>query len=811
MWRCLRVGILLILMLPTVSRGQVSGEVLSIGFNNTVRPDCWTPMVVKINAETTKSESYQIRVRVQDMDRDQAVYTRTISVTGAAEGKTRQQLFATYFMPPPVDGGLPDAKDANSLNDLKDRLKVSVHTIAGKWIADLPITTTVTNVDPAGDQRSGFFQTRGAKLIIAVVEKSAPIYRDTTQSLLGVTEDVNMIVVRARDLPEKALGYEAVDAVVWFDADPNELKTGGDERFRAFQDYVRRGGQLVICQPFDWQRILALDDMLPVARIEGISEKPDLMPLREMAQSRHPDEVRVRDPFENVKPPYRFARAVAKPNAVVDEWITWATPQDRTPYIVRMPYALGSVTWVAQDLGDPSLVKSRHGWVNVWERIFDWKNDPRLVTSSSPDSLTHPYAPGQVKDFGKSLVGSSMMDLQSKSAWLITLAVMFFIGYWVLAGPGVYAWLATRRKAQWSWFAYGLTAVAATALTLLIVRLVLRGPPELRHFSVVKMTPNEPAVVISRFGLYIPRDGMQSIELQDAEQNAVTSICPLPIHPVHLKNPPGQTGSEYLVPVVDEAAGQLASVNVPYRSTLKKFQARWVGRIDGSVRGNPKLVADSYYLGGNLTNGTGKLLRNVYIAFHYPQREDGPVGGDFMLYIPTWEDGVTLNLQQAYNVASDGGNVPEINQDRRGDGRFRGRLDAYSVGWYEYWLGPNVRDIHSGVISDSFDDSGSTNPKSLIMMSLFDRLPPMKNPDMNRGQANRSELLRRGGRMLDMSGALVAGAMVVLATADGPIPIPMTVEDEPVEGTGTIFYQFVLPLDRSELPSKPEPTTTEAQ
>jgi hypothetical protein len=799
MWRCLRVGILLLLLLPAIVRGQVSGQVLSIGFGNTVRPDCWTPMVVRIVAETTKNDYYQIRVRVQDMDRDQAVYARNIAVTGAAEGQTRQQLFATYFMPPPVDSGLPDAKDANSLSDLKDRLKVSVHTASGKWIADLDITTTVTNIDPAGSQNTGFHQTRGAKLVIAVAERSTPIYRDTTQSLLGVMEDVNMVVVRARDLPEKILGYEAADAVVWFDADPNELKTGGDERFRALQDYVRRGGMMVICQPFDWQRILAFDDMLPVSKIEGIGEKEDLMPLRRLARSRISDDMRVPDPFSNVKTPYRFARAVARPNAVVDEWITWATPEDITPYIVRMPYGLGSVTWVAQDLGDPSLVKSRHGWVNVWEHIFDWRNEPFLATSSTPESeALRWYAQAQVMDVGKSLFGASMMDLQSKSAWLITLAIMFFIGYWVLAGPGVYAWLATRKRAHWSWFAYGFTAVVATGLTLLIVKLVLRGPPELRHFSVVKMTPNEPAVVISRFGLYIPRDGMQKIELKNAEPNAMTSICPLPIPPAYLtKRPVEHTGPEYVVPVADEAA----SVAVPYRSTLKKFQARWVGQLEGSVRGNAKLVRDGKYLGGTLTNGTGKLLRNVYIAFNYPETDDGPVGGDWMLYIPTWEDGVILNLERAFN---DG--VDFIGNERRGDGRFKGRFDAFDVGWYQYWLGANVRDIRGGVMNDTYDDSGSTNPKSLIIMSVFDRLPPMKNPG-GRQQATRLELLRRGGRMLDVSGALSAGAMIVLAQADGPIPIPMEVEGDPVTGTGTIFYQFVLPLDRTEVPTKPEPTT----
>src|SRR5262245_56981221 len=100
----LRAGIFLLMMLPTAAWAQVSGEVLAIGFENYFRPDCWTPMIVSITSESDKSDYYQIRVRVQDMDRDQVVYSRTISVTG----QTKQVPYAVYFMPPPVDGSLPD-------------------------------------------------------------------------------------------------------------------------------------------------------------------------------------------------------------------------------------------------------------------------------------------------------------------------------------------------------------------------------------------------------------------------------------------------------------------------------------------------------------------------------------------------------------------------------------------------------------------------------------------------------------------------------------------------------------------------------
>jgi hypothetical protein len=51
--------------------------------------------------------------------------------------------------------------------------------------------------------------------------------------------------------------------------------------------------------------------------------------------------------------------------------------------------------------------------------------------------------------------------------------------------------------------------------------------------------------------------------------------------------------------------------------------------------------------------------------------------------------------------------------------------------------------------------------------------------------------------MLNASGAVAAGQLVILGTAKGPLPIPLEVDDEKMTGDGTTFYQFILPMDRS--------------
>jgi len=63
---------------------------------------------------------------------------------------------------------------------------------------------------------------------------------------------------------------------------------------------------------------------------------------------------------------------------------------------------------------------------------------------------------------------------------------------------------------------------------------------------------------------------------------------------------------------------------------------------------------------------------------------------------------------------------------------------------------------------------------------------------------------------LDLSPAMSAGGLVICARAivdkedsAAPLPVPLTVSDEPVSGTGTTIYQFVLPLDRTAVSSMP--------
>src|SRR5205807_3217649 len=111
--------------------------------------------------------------------------------------------------------------------------------------------------------------------------------------------------------------------------------------------------------------------------------------------------------------------------------------------------------------------------------------------------------------------------------------------------------------------------------------------------------------------------------------------------------------------------------------------------------------------------------------------------------------------------------------------------------WYEYWFKGM-----SSAGEQRFDDSGAKVPRSFPMLSLFDRLKPAKSEEAS-GISHAITLLRRGGHNLNMSQAVAAGELVILAQAnDQPLPFGLTVAGDKVAGEGTVYYQFALPLDR---------------
>jgi hypothetical protein len=118
-------------------------------------------------------------------------------------------------------------------------------------------------------------------------------------------------------------------------------------------------------------------------------------------------------------------------------------------------------------------------------------------------------------------------------------------------------------------------------------------------------------------------------------------------------------------------------------------------------------------------------------------------------------------------------------------------------GWMASW----GEDFRSSIGSS---DRYSNDDRAALLMTIFDRLWPGKFAQNNE-RAERYELLRRAGRQFDASNAVSAGQLLIFAKAEDatPLPFPMKVEGEQVKGEGVVYYQVIVPMDRSGAATQP--------
>src|SRR5690349_11799244 len=81
--------------------GGVSGRVSAVGFQAYIRADQWVPLTVSIDSDEPAAHTYDLRVVQSDLDGDDVIYTRQITVNPG------QQTWRTYFRPETANGGLP--------------------------------------------------------------------------------------------------------------------------------------------------------------------------------------------------------------------------------------------------------------------------------------------------------------------------------------------------------------------------------------------------------------------------------------------------------------------------------------------------------------------------------------------------------------------------------------------------------------------------------------------------------------------------------------------------------------------------------
>jgi hypothetical protein len=814
--RVLLAGLLLLCLSGAAfAQADAEGEVESIGFGGAYRPNCWTAMKLRLRPKVGDTRTYKIAIVQEDLDRDRVLYTRPFTLNGnPGDGRRIEEHVWVYFMPQPRDLKLSGGNAA----EFTSRIRIFLCKEDGKQLLQIPIVPGTSLPRSLDDKMDSFFgPAKGTKLVLVVGGSNSKPLLQIYDRAVALNEDVEFYKLLPGEMPGDVKGFAAVDAIVWTESDPSELRA---ESLAAMADYVRDGGKLVVTQGQNWQKFKEseLAALLPVT-LEGVANEKGPASLRLLAgmpNFNDPEQAKI----ENLRPPWRYldrtnkavafdpwedlnnkeipvVRAKAKSGAFVN---LYSESDKSSPYLARWNYGLGSVVWVGNDFGDSQIIsanQARHfGWQAIWDRTMDWRNDTLTsLAVTATNKVPDLYASGTQNkmDISRSVLAG--MELPRRGAALVALAMVLFIGYWLVAGPGSYFFLLARRRAHYSWVAFAVCAFGATALTAAIVKLVLRGPPQLQHVSFVHIAPDRETVVQSQFGLYIPRDGNQHIELGDIAAKRFSYIIPYPIHPDHIQDTADFPAyKEYEIPMRDRNSAEPPAIDVPYRSTLKKFQARWIGTSSGGIDGKVSLIDGG--LTGKLTNNTGHELRSVFLIYT-PQADLPSLNPDDMMIAlkdpsgggGAWQNGVTIDLTE---ITRNLGNVGISGSE--GKAGMRGLLNR---NWMEKW----GEDFRSSIGSS---ERYGNDDRAALLMTIFDRLRPGKLVQ-DASRPERYELLRRAGRQFEASNAISAGQLLIFARSEdaAALPFPMKVEGEQVKGEGVVYYQVIVPMDRGGAATQP--------
>ncbi|MEM1012632.1 MAG: hypothetical protein AAGI46_10495 [Planctomycetota bacterium] len=766
----LLIVLLALVVAPIASAQEGGGRVTSLGVGGFYDPYAWLPYQVSVRAPEGRAGTYRLRAITTDLDGDRVHFDRAISLAGGNE-----QSFWGYLKLPPGTSRLVAEED----------LAFALVDAEGEELTRLDIQARpIDNIHSLGGRRGG-------RLVLMVGGEAGGFYPGASELVDGVAGLTGVTVpasVRPTDLPDSAIGYESVFAVVWQDGDPADLLDGGGERMAALREYIQTGGRLVVTHRSDWEALQLFMDILPVTPVAAV-DLPSAVTLARIPPSPSREMI---DALASIEGSVRHVVAAPKDDAIVEVWFRPgegdfedALVDGAAPLLARSGYGFGSVTWLAIDLSNRRLLGTREarveGWTDLWARIFDTGDRPVLDPS---DQERARFETAAQRDFATAPQADA--TLAARGAALVTLAVVFFIVYWLVAGPGVFFFLKRRKKASMTWWFYGAIGLGAAGMTVLLTGLVLRGPAELRHVSVMRAGPMAERAIFSDLGLYIPREGAQALEVRREDDPADGYLTPL--IPPRDRSLKGRAS-----PVTyDVALAGRAEVTVPYRSSLKKFESRTSAPAMAGLEGTLRLPSDSRYPVGQLVNATGYELVNVHVAYKFffggrPQVQ--------VLYLPSIPAGGTVpSLRDEFDTSQRRNFVSATRGNRTGPAReepVEGRLDqdwAYRY-WYEL---PGVR--RSVVSTEEFDDWSRPYRIAPAILSFFSMLPPMTNPTQ---QNDAVALLNRGASEWDVTAAISAGHVVIVAEArETDTPVPMTVNGRVVEGTGTVVTQFVLPINR---------------
>ncbi len=681
--------------------------------------------------------------------------------------------------------------------------------------AQLAASRVTANAQPRSEDHGfiGVVGTRPANVTDYVVSGQ---FRDTPPWAHEATEVLSNLTVES--LPDRWMGLAMLDVLVWTQGEPGQLAM---DQARAIEDWIERGGHLVIVLPQvgDAWKSSRLDPIVPevvVQRFEGIELRDNessgglLRHLGRMDKV-EPEDREPRYPifnvhaFEPIGPSWSAGSTIPLMEVDLPDG---GGGRARRAVVVQRAIGYGRVTLVGIPVAD--LVLNRPGLdlpqaEVFWNAILGKRQDTPNLTEFNKVVSTTPNTAGRARNAARlSDVIPQMTRLSAAAGKGLLLALVMFIVYWGVSGPLAFTLLKYRQWSRYNWPAFvGIAAVltlvswmGASALRsndILPVHVTF-----LDHVADAGLQRSTSFVTVALNG-YGDRlvDVRPSADEAPGERyyNYVTSLT-VPNEKIgsfpdvrrylvdssdqsHFRAPARSTSKTLYVSSLHPVADEWRMPNFTSDAERPRINAR--GSLEGVV---------THQLPGALRDVTVYFASNEY-ASHNP-RPDGRASGATRLKIYAWK------LSQA----TWGANVPlDFAVVSQGKMQMRDLVTHANSGYFKF-LGDDAMRPH---LDYRTYFSGKEIAQSLEGLTFFDSLNPPEwaNPP----QSAQPQFLRTLAREVDLSPWLVRPCIVITGFLDGsPIPYPLRIEgnrqtraDE--KSLTMVRWIYPLPVEHEPEPS----------
>ncbi len=585
----------------------VVAKVVSVGFpamsgtGAVVRFGQWFPVHVQLSLQGTGTITRTLKLESVDLDGDRMAIIRP-DVTISAEGGGAPRDVWCYGL-------------ANSSEEMPTSLVLLDENGEAHERVPLPVVDWLPNDDLLVVDLSD-------QAVIGLMRMMTPAYSPGGR-FEGTRDYYRNIVVskmQPAELPDRWIGLEAVDVIVWDQPGATDLKRIGP--IDALTQWVDNGGQLIIGVGSAWPALRgsAVGARLPLAGEGVVAELNDLPVFRERFVSGAAAE----RPLDRV---VLATVADLAPDAVrtLGEFAAANSPRGSINMIAMRAVGAGRVVSTAAALRDLTPGGTREGafFASLLELNPYSEDEKKQQSATGQQMLGANYVYGDI---------ASAIGFGTATALRSMLAFFFVATYAFVATAGTWFWLTHRKQTTASWTAFLAVAVLASAVSLGTVGLTRGCSSGIQTLQVIDLAAGElNGRGHALFGYRSPTRTRDTLALA----GSTGFLRPLARSP--LRGPYFVTPDRY---VAEPAAGKLSDVLV--RATLKQTEGYWSGELGGTIQS--RLTID---------RSTGRITPDSYIANDLDQ----PIRGGVLLYADPRQDDAGVprpaGLTELYDRPSD--------------------------------------------------------------------------------------------------------------------------------------------------------------